>query len=351
MSGDIRNGAGLPNPYNAAMKISEIGEVELIRRIRQTIVESGVAGEQTDIPIGIGDDAALLAVPRGHIIVTTDHAVENVHFLPDRMSARAVGRRAMAANVSDIAAMGGQPRFALVALALPKDTDVEWVMELYQGMAERCRESGVALVGGDLSSAPARVLEITLIGVPARYERDAPLVLRRDSARPGDRVAVTGSLGGAAGGMRIVYSARPEGYRQDLANAFLHPPARVKEAQALLDAGVRTAMDLSDGLVADLSKLCTASGLAARVRPDALPLHPALRDAFPEEAVTLALSGGEDYEILFTCPPDVLERVKATLPCPVTEVGELLDGEAGQVLLVDQDGREHTPEREGWAHF
>jgi thiamine-monophosphate kinase len=333
------------------MKISDIGEVELIRRIRETIVESGVAGDPADIPIGIGDDAALLRVPRGHVIVTTDHAVEGVHFLPDRVSARAVGRRAMAANVSDIAAMGGQPRYAVVALALPKDTEAEWVIEMYRGMAERCRESGVALVGGDVSGAPVRVVEITLFGVPARYADGAPLVLRRDTARPGDRVAVTGRLGGAGGGMRVVYSDRPEGERQDLANAFLHPPVRVQEAQALLDAGVRTAMDLSDGLVTDLSKLCAASGLAARIRPEALPLHPALREAFSDDAVALALSGGEDYEILFTCPADVLERVRAALPCPVTEVGEVVEGAPGQVVLVDSAGREMTPDRTGWAHF
>lgn len=333
------------------MRISELGEAELIRRIRQTIVESGVAGAPADVPIGIGDDAALLAVPQGHVIVTTDHAVENVHFLADKVSARTVGRRAMAANVSDIAAMGGQPRYAVVALAMPKDTDADWVMELYQGMAERCRESGLALVGGDLSTAPVRVLEVTVIGVPARYEGLAPLVLRRDTARPGYRVAVTGYLGGAGGGMRIVYGERPEGEKQELANAFLHPPARVTEAQMLLDAGVRTAMDISDGLVTDLAKLCAASGLAARIRPDAVPLHPAVRDAFPNDAVNLALSGGEDYEILFACPPDVLERAKAALPCPVTEIGEIVDGEAGQVLLVDRDGRERAPEREGWAHF
>ena len=338
--------------YNRDMQISELGEAGLVALIQETIESGGVAGDDGRVLLGIGDDGAMLRLQNGVGLVTTDHAVSGVHFLSNHESPFDIGWRTMAVNVSDISAMGGVPRFAVVALACPKETQADWVRDLYRGMAALCRETGVAIVGGDVSRAIAAAISVTLIGEPGLELDGQPCVFRRDTARVGDHVYVTGSLGGAAAGRAQLFGQEPDAERNaELVDAFLHPPLRTQAALALLAGGVRTGMDLSDGLVIDLTRLCTASGLSANIRAAQIPIHPLLQRFPPDEAMALGLGGGEDYELLLTAAPEVVASVGPTLGCALTDIGELVAGQTGMVNVQDADDQWRAPTQAGYTHF
>ncbi len=181
-------------------------------------------------------------------------------------------------------------------------------------------------------------------------------MLTRSGAVPGDRIAVTGYLGSSAAGLRVM-KEKPEldpVIASTLIEAHLRPWPRVTEGQLLGENGVKAAIDISDGLIADLAHICRASGVEGRVRLPDIPMHPAVKAAFGEDAITLALSGGEDYELLFTAPGMVIEKVRARgdpLSIPLTIIGEITGGRPGKVTLLDENGREVEWEKPGWEHF
>ncbi len=326
------------------MKISELGEFGLID-VLAGIAPSG--GPQHRVLIGIGDDAAAWQCDETTVLATTDAMVEGVHFTTGTPWWE-LGWKALAVNLSDIAAMGGVPRYALLNLSLPMDTEVEDVARLYRGMARLADEQLVAVVGGNVTAAPVLMITATVLG----QALDEGL-LRRSAAAPGDCVAVTGFLGAAAAGLRMMRGdLRPPGEAADLLRrAHLQPQPRVAEGQVLVRGGVRTAIDISDGLVADLSHICTASGVGACLRVEDVPVHPQVRAALGREAMDLALSGGEDYELIFTAPGPVVEEVRGALGgiCPVTVIGEITKG-AGVGLLA-RDGKPYYIYDRGWDHF
>ena len=318
------------------MKMSELGEFGLQERLAQ-IIPTGPG-----VVVGIGDDAAVFRAD-GLGLATTDSLVEGSHFSRAWASAEELGWKALAVNLSDIAAMGGVPRYALISLALPPDTEVEWVLELYEGLVEAAQLYQVAIVGGDLHRAPEVSINVTVLGTAQGA------YLLRSAARPGDLVGVTGHLGSSAGGLRMLrqglsLDAEASAY---LRQAHLRPRPRIGEGQALLRLGVKAAIDISDGLVADLGHLCRLSRVRARITTSYLPLHPLLKRAFPGQAIALALTGGEDYELLFTAPHEAMLRARKNLP--VTVIGELREGEG--VEVVDERGQPFPLEREGWEHF
>jgi thiamine-monophosphate kinase len=325
------------------MKASELGEFGLIELLAEIVAKS--RGEA--LLVDIGDDAAAWRTEAAIQLATTDALIQDVHFTLSTITWRELGWKALAVNLSDIAAMGGVPKYALVSLGLPGDTEVEHVTQLYDGMVELARRYDVAIAGGNIAVAPLVVLSLAVTG-------SAPSdVLTRSAAAPGDQIAVTGYLGASGAGLAMLKKGLQfdEETTTCLREAHLKPQPRVVEGQILARTGVKAAIDLSDGLVSDLAKLCKASGVGAEIRAERIPIHPLVSAAFEQDCLNLALSGGEDYELLFTGRVEVMDRVKGLMPCPLSVIGEIVNEEPGRVRLLDEQGKEIGVERGGWEHF
>ncbi len=262
-----------------------------------------------------GDDAAVVAVDAGPLLLSVDVAVLGVHADPAVLGLDDLGWRAVAGAISDVAAMGGEVRHLLVAVAGPADTDLDL---LYEGVVGAARHHGAAVVGGDLSSSAQLMVSVTVTGCMGAGPRGPLVPVGRDGARPGDELLVTGPLGAAAAGLRLLRAGQPgpgggaTGPVADAVRAHRRPVARLAEGAVACRAGVSAMMDLSDGLGLDASRLAVASGVGLDLRD--VPAHPA---ATPAEA----LGGGEDYELLMaTADPDGLRRAfeRAGLPRPLT---------------------------------
>jgi len=332
--------------------LSEVGERALLRHLRSRV--PGGPG----VAIGLGDDAAV-AETGPLTLVTTDSLVEGVHFERDWSPPRLLGRKALTINLSDVAAMAGVPRFATVSLHLPADLPVSFVDGLYDGMLERAAETGVSLVGGNLTASERRiVVDITLLGTGERF-------LRRSGATPGDLLVVTGTLGAAAAGLRLLTQGARLGedgeleatgvWTQSSAGAVAHclralldpsPPLAFARSLGENQDLVHAAIDLSDGLSSDLPELCRESGLFCVVDPEAIPVDPralALERARGGDALSLALHGGEDYELAMALPPERLDAVRdlaVVWDVPLTVIGEF--GEGAPVVSLKR-GERLTP--------
>lgn len=335
------------------MRISQLGEFPLI-----DLVEQIVAVQRPDVVVGIGDDVAVLADTGDELILATvDSQVENVHFLRDRIAPRQLGRRALAINLSDIAAMGGRAQYALVSVALPADTEVAWVEELCRGLREEGDRFGVAVVGGNMARSPGGIfVDVCVLG---RVRREH--LLLRSGAKPGDWVLVTGYLGDSAAGLSLLldpalFVAKSD--REMLLARHFTPTPRLPEAAVIARLGLATAMiDLSDGLSSDVGHICDRSRVGVRVWAERLPISPATRRV---AALTgrapwrLALEGGEDYELCFTAPPEAAEALAGAVSretgTPVSVIGEILRAEEGRWLVLEA-GQEMPLEARGWEHF
>jgi thiamine-monophosphate kinase len=325
------------------VKVSEIGEFGLIERLAAKLAQP--PGE--DVIVGIGDDAAVWRAGDRAIMATTDTLVEGVHFLPS-VAPRDVGWKSLAVNVSDIAAMGGRPMFALVTLALPPDAGMEAVEEMYGGLL-RCADAyGVEVVGGDVVSAPQVSITVALMG-EAVVRTGEPLLLRRDAARPGDVIAVTGTLGGSSGGLRRLQDGASTD--EPLARMHLQPRPPLETAAVAIEAGIICAIDVSDGLLQDIGHICKMSDVSAVVRSNDLPLNPDLRKAYPDDALRLAVSGGEDYELVLVGTRERIDKLEDSISVPLTSIGEVRPRADERVTLVDEDGAVLTTPDGGWDHL
>lgn len=331
------------------MKVSRLGEFGLIDLLAKMIAAAKVDRLAPDRPIiGIGDDTAAWRSDGSIELATVDTMVQDVHFSMDTTPWPDLGWKSLAINLSDIAAMGGTPEYALIALALPEETKVADVSELYEGMIELARQSRTAIVGGNISRAPLVSVTITVIGKSLNQD-----ILRRATARPGDTIAVTGHPGSAAAGLEMLTNKlkfKPE-VTEYLKSAFLHPVPRLAEGQLLVKHGIKTAIDISDGLLSDLRHICEASKVSARIDVERLPVHPLVKGSFGEKARGLALSGGEDYELLFTGNDAAIHRAGAEIKCAVTAIGEITAGEPGKIELLDASGKVVKITKTGWQHF
>ncbi len=325
------------------MKVWELGEFGLIELIAETVGKA----KRHDLVVGIGDDTAAWRVDKSIQLGTTDILIQNVHFTLDIATWRELGWKALAVNISDIAAMGGTPSFAMVSLGLPPETEVDNVVELYRGMKEIASKFDVDIVGGNISRAPVVIIDVSLIG-----KASGPL-LTRSAAAPGDQIAVTGYLGLSAAGLKILKSKRKLDSKTIafFREAHLRPHPKVAEGQVLVQHGVKAAIDLSDGLLGDLTHICKASRVGARVWMNKLPIHPLLKSAFKKESLRLALSGGEDYELLFTARSEIIAKLKDIMSSPVTVIGEIIGDEQGQVTLLDTQDKAVKWDETGWDHF
>jgi thiamine-monophosphate kinase len=318
-------------------QLGDLGEKAIIRQIRSRIPQG------PGVVLGVGDDAA--AIETGPLtLVTTDSLVEGTHFRREWTPPRLLGRKAFSVNLSDIAAMGGVPRYATVSLVLPSELSFEFVDGLYDGFLERSAETGVQIVGGNVTRTDgAIVIDLTVFG-------HGDKLLRRDGAKPGDQLVVTGSLGAAAAGVQLLSqgarltddgelsstgmwteSSAPSVLR--CLRAQLDPAPPLTFARALAENDIAHAvMDISDGLTGDCHQICVESGVGAWIDPINLPVDKAaasLERARGGDALDLALHGGEDYELLIAVPPDRLDALKdlaVVWDIPLTVIGVCVEG-------------------------
>ncbi|MCR4440179.1 MAG: thiamine-phosphate kinase [bacterium] len=334
------------------MRIAEIGEFGLIARLKALCGQPPAA-----VVVGIDDDAAAFRHSGDELlVVTTDALVEGVHFRWDYFTPYQLGWRSMAANISDIAAMAAEPRYAVVSVALPAAMSVEEVEGLYQGMVDLAARSGASIIGGDTTRSPGGLfLSITVCGsVPPRS------IARRDGARAGDGLYVTGFLGQAHAGLLALSSPAllPKERFPAAVGRHLQPLPRVQEALFLRDNLHLTSMiDVSDGLASEVHHLCRLSGVGAVVEEAAIPLSAEAREiaaCLRQEASEFALNGGEDFELLFTAADTEVQAVRRSFEeefgLSFTKVGEMVPAEQG-VLLRQKDGRLRPLAMSGWNHF
>ena len=330
----------------SATEIGSVGELGAIDRLTRLIRgnrEPPLSPHGIPILVDAGDDTAAFESDSDTCLFTTDAMVEGVHFTRDTLSWEDVGWKVMAVNVSDVAAMGGEPRYALITLGLPPEFSVSDLEALYEGALSMAKEARFAIVGGDMVKSPTVFVSVALVGAI----RHAPMT--RDAAVPGDLVAVTGPLGSSAGGLALLLEKGGMG-ADALLEAHRRPQPHLDQGRILLEEGVSCAMDVSDGLTADLGKLCLASGVSAQVYAHRLPMLEALSNDFSESCLEKALTGGEDYVLLFTAPKDKMERVVDRIPAAAV-IGEIVDGEPGRVTVLDEHGEDVTPSRAGWDHY
>lgn len=292
-----------------------------------------------DLVAGIGDDGAVLRPRDGcDQVVVTDTLVEGRHF-PMNFDAADIGWRAMAVNLSDIAAMGATPRFAFLNLTIT-DPDADWLREFANGLFALAERAGVILAGGDTTQGPLSVTVTVLGDVP----RDGALLRR--GARVGDLVVVSGCMGEAAAGLELL---QRDGVRDsELAKRFRRPEPRLALGKNLV--GIATAaIDVSDGLLADLGHILEASGVGAQIELAKLPISNALTE-FEGNVPDIALAGGDDYELCFCVPPEKLRALQALQnDCDVTVIGEITEG--NELVVIGNDGTGYRPARHGWQHF
>ncbi len=312
-----------------------MGEFDLLARVRERLPPAGPR-----VRLGSGDDAAV-TVPGGATATSVDALVDGVHFRRGQASLEQVGAKALAAALSDLAAMGAEPGEAYVVLGVPTDLDEDGCLEVLDGLARVAVETGTTLAGGDVTRAPVLSLTITVVGHAAGPE----LLLTRSGGRPGDVLAVTGELGGAAAGLLLLdrpsSAALPPEQEAALIERQLEPRARLEEGRSLAAAGATALIDLSDGLAGDAGQLAAASGVGARIDATAIPLADGVEAAAAaagRDPLELAASGGEDYELLAALPPERVDAAVAALGAGgagLTPIGELVAGTGVEIRLPD----------------
>ena len=316
------------------MRISDFGgEFRLIEALTRR-------PERDEVQVGVGDDAAVLAMGDDDLLVwTVDMLSEGDHFRTDWSSGRQVGLKAMNSNLSDIAAMGAKPVAALVSLSLTGDTEVEWVREVYEGFNKLCRKHSFDIVGGDTTHSSVHLISISVLGEVSRRN-----LCLRSHAVAGDLICVTGELGKSTAGLELLKAGESGETKW-----FLEGNCRLIEAQ-IIAPHANAMIDVSDGLASEVNHVCRQSGVGARINAEDVPLaENAVKTAkkLGHNPLDYALSGGEDFELVFTTSPENLEKIR--LDCPLTVVGEITD-KKGETVLVDKKDAERELTG-GFNHF
>ena len=317
--------------------VSELGEFGLIAAVTERLAAGADDGR---VLLGPGDDAALVAAPDGRVVVSTDVLVEGSHFRRDWSSAVDVGHRAAAANLADVAAMGGTASALVVGLTVPSDLEVEWALGLAEGLRDECAEVGARVVGGDVTRGPSVVVAVTVLG--ALLPGTEPVT--RAGARPGDVVAVAGRLGWSAAGLAVL----SRGFRSPrvLVEAYRRPVVPYAQGPAAARLGAHAMVDVSDGLLADLGHVAAASDVAVDVDPSALAVpdeFDAASRALNVDPLGWLLTGGDDHALAACFPAGT------ALPEAWRVVGRVAEpGEQGPRVTV---GGEPYASPAGWDHF
>jgi len=329
----------------SARSVGAFGEFPLIDRLKE------IVGDQ-DIVEGIGDDAAVIDLGGDHFLLATiDMLVENVHFQMERIDPHDLGARALAVNLSDIAAMGGSPTHALVSLALRQSIATSWVESLYEGLKAEALKFGITIAGGNVARIDGPVvIDVSVLGTVAKDS-----MIRRSGARVRDVLAVTGTLGDAIAARLLSEAAQPPSEEDhEWVRGLAVPEPRIAVGRALGQAGVATAMmDLSDGLTGDIVHLARASSVGAVIEAEQLPISKETKRAAERlglDAVELALSGGEDYELLVAISPTRFAEARLLArDVELTAIGRVLTAEEG-IALARNGIRQPMPQA-GWRHF
>jgi thiamine-monophosphate kinase len=310
------------------VKLKDLGEGGLIRHIRERF-----GAKARELPVGIGDDAAVIDIPRGSSLVfCSDLVAENSHFIRELHPPASVSYKAIAANVSDVAAMGGVATHFLISLATPPDLDWTWIEGFFHGAESACRQFDITLAGGDSSASDRIFVDVSMIG-----RVKAGQAVRRSGAKVGDAIYVTGKLGSSALGLELLKA----GDTQNTAvKRHLYPEPRYKVGPAA--SGQAHAMiDISDGLSTDLTHILEESKVSARVYKDRLPAWPGAEDRH-------VLHGGEEYELIITGPSDLPKMIEDV---PLTPVGEIIESEMSHQAFLIEGTRESALHPQGWQHF
>lgn len=332
------------------MLIKDLGEIRLINRIQRIIKNRNKYYHTlpTNLLVGIGDDAAVWKASECIQVATTDTMVEGIHFSKETTSLRDVGWKAISSNLSDVAAMGGNPLYVLINLGLSPETPVNDFDELYAGFLDACIEYNLHIIGGNLVSSPTTFIAIQITG-ESTHE---PML--RSNAKPLDQIGIIGWLGSSKGGFELISNPAvitSTEARQQLLNAHLHPIPRLKEGNLLIDNGVSAAMDISDGFLTDLHKFCEASSVSAKIDSYKLPIEQALINVFPDNYMDFALNGGEDYALIFSASPKIMDHLKGIIPAPFSIIGNMHRGRIGEVIIIDKLGHHILTASGGWDHY
>jgi thiamine-monophosphate kinase len=337
---------------STGLTVAAAGEFTLIAMLQAVLPERVRASER--VPLGIGDDAAgWRPSPGMQSVITTDTLIEGTHFRLDWTDWRSLGHKMLAVNLSDIASMGAEPVLATITLGLRGDELVDDLMDMYEGIAGLAGPHGVVIAGGDIVRTDGpMVLSVTAIG-------EGSSLLRRDGARPGDRIVVSGTLGASAAGMELLQdqALRERATTADLlVGAHLRPNPRIALGKVLVTEGATAAMDLSDGLFGDLPKILRASGVSGQIDVLRVPVLSAVRALFPDQWLAFAVQGGEDYELLATVPAERLESAiaaAAEVGATLTDIGEVLPAgpDGPHLLAVDTDGSVQAVDVGAFDHF
>jgi thiamine-monophosphate kinase len=329
------------------MDLREIGEFGLINQIRKWVATSDPALLQ-----GIGDDVAVIAMGNKALLITTDILIEGIHFERSWIDPYRLGKKALIVNLSDIAAMGGTPKYFLISLGLPKNLSLSFISSFYRGLKEGAKRFRVDLIGGDTSLSQKIVINICLLGEGKRQS-----LLYRRGARVGNDLYVTGTLGDAALGLKILQKKGLMGGPKGLIEKHLSPCPRIQLGQKIAEHRWATAMiDVSDGLLIDTTHLLEESRVGARIWEDRIPFSRLYRKwihSYSKNPYQMALCGGEDYELLFAAPPkwrDKISTLALSSKTPITCIGEVLTKKEG-LRIIKKDGKEYSPSRLGFEHF
>ena len=323
------------------MRLLRLEEKELIEAIRKDFGEP-----HPGLVLGIGDDAAVIKVRGINFVATKDLLIEDVHFVLRRHPPRLLGRKSLNVNLSDLAAMGASPKYALLGLGLPLRSETGWIEEFFAGFRSAAKEFNVSLIGGDVTRARKVTISVTLLG-------EGKDLIRRDGAKPGHTLFVSGPLGEARQGSLLMKKGIGLGKnrRQNrMLRAFLDPRPQIALGREVARRGLASAMiDISDGLSTDLAHICEESGCGAEVRLDRLPVSAELR-GMQRRADDFALNGGEDYQLLFSVPGrkmDALAGLKKRFP--LFSVGSMIEGT--DIFVVDRRSRRKKLQPKPWRHF
>ena len=317
------------------MKIKDIGgEFALINRIKKDI-----RLYSKDIAVGIGDDAAVLKCDKDYLLFTTDMLVENDHFSLKYSSAEQIGMKAVEQNVSDIAAMGGMPKYALISLALPNDTDVKFVDGLYRGLNKKCKKYRISVVGGNVTHSREIVINVALTG-----SVEKKFLALRSGAKIGDLIFCSGDVGKSTAGLELLRN----NLRGKSVISHLEPKSRLKLARELVKIGVNSMIDVSDGIASEVRHICRESGVGALIYSDKIPISKTtIKDSkkLKRDALDFALYGGEDFELIFTASKNKLEKLKKF---DAAIIGKIVHKKYGIKLLK---GSKKLDLESGFDHF
>jgi len=347
--GNIKFGSG----KTTNMKVNQIGEFKLIEILAKTLSDNYKHTNPETVVnevVSLGDDAAAWNITAGPQVLTTDTLVDNVHFDLNLISAVNIGWKSIVASQSDIAAMGLKPLFATVSLGLTGNEDVNLLKDIYIGMADATSRFGGKVVGGDTVRSNTFFISISMIGHDVFSEsHTAPL--QRSMAKDGDLIAVTGYLGSSSGGLQILQNKTIDQSKyRNIIESHTRPQPQVDVGSWIVRNGIKCATDISDGLIADLEHICKASNVGMKIIIDSIPVSSELKNIFPNDWRLLSMTGGEDYQLVFTGDKELIYKAIKTLTTPITVIGEV-NNDYPKISVFNKNGGEINYTYSGFDHF